>query len=184
MAEAGQQVIASVLAQEGRVLGVCTLFPAPPAGPTRSSAPTCSAPCTAGGRLSRCHGSLFSYIVEPGFSGSQPVRTAFLVGTIIGPAAVARSFANRPGPAIALAVVIALVTVWITIVASDHTNWPLGFYVGVIAAGFFLAGSGWTAVRRAAARQVRPADQRQPRLVRASAREFRDASSRRVRGSG
>ena len=43
---------------------------------------------------------------------------------------------------------IALATVWIGIAASYHTNWPLGFFVGVIAAGFFLAGQGWTAVRR------------------------------------
>ena len=26
--------------------------------------------------------------------------------------------------------------------------WPLGFYVGVIAAGFFLLGQGWAAARR------------------------------------
>ena len=43
---------------------------------------------------------------------------------------------------------IALVTVWIGIAASYHTNWPLGFFVGVIAAGFFLLGQAWTAIRR------------------------------------
>ena len=66
--------------------------------------------------------------------------------------------ARRPGHAIAIAVVIALVTAWADIAASYHTNWPLGFYVGVIAAGFFLAGSGWTAIRRRwLARARRPA---------------------------
>jgi len=43
---------------------------------------------------------------------------------------------------------IALVTVWAGIALSYRTNWPLGFYVGVIAAGFFLLGQGWAAARR------------------------------------
>jgi zinc/manganese transport system permease protein len=51
---------------------------------------------------------------------------------------------------------IALVTVWAGIALSYRTNWPLGFYVGVIAAGFFLLGQAWAAVRRRAfaSRQV------------------------------
>ena len=39
-------------------------------------------------------------------------------------------------------------TVWAGIVLSYRTNWPLGFYVGVIAAGFFFVGQGWGAARR------------------------------------
>jgi zinc/manganese transport system permease protein len=82
-------------------------------------------------------------------SMTVPVVGALLMfALMIGPAAAARSFTRRPGLAIALAVAIALVTVWISIAASYHTNWPIGFYVGVIAAGFFLVGQGWTAVRR------------------------------------
>jgi zinc/manganese transport system permease protein len=67
---------------------------------------------------------------------------------LIGPAAAARSFTRRPGHAIAVATSIALVTVWAGIALSYRTNWPLGFYVGAIAAGFFLLGQGWAAVRR------------------------------------
>ena len=52
---------------------------------------------------------------------------------MIGPAAAARVGHRRPGRAIALAVVIALATVWLCIAASYHTNWPLGFFVGVAA---------------------------------------------------
>jgi zinc/manganese transport system permease protein len=82
-------------------------------------------------------------------SMTVPVVGALLMfALMIGPPAAARSFVKRPGHAIALSIAIALVTVWIGIAASYHTNWPLGFYVGVIAAGFFLVGSGWTAVRR------------------------------------
>jgi zinc/manganese transport system permease protein len=78
-----------------------------------------------------------------------PVVGALLMfALMIGPAAAARSFTKRPGPAIALAIGIALVSVWVGIATSYHTNWPLGFFVGVIAAGFFLLGQGWTAIRR------------------------------------
>jgi zinc/manganese transport system permease protein len=90
-------------------------------------------------------------------SMTVPVVGALLMfALMIGPAAAARSFTRRPGYAIALAIAIALVTVWIGITASYHTNWPLGFFVGVIAAGFFLAGQAWGAIRRrgAAARQA------------------------------
>jgi zinc/manganese transport system permease protein len=52
-------------------------------------------------------------------------------------------------------VVIALVTVWIGIAASYQSNWPLGFFVGVIGAAFFLAGRAYAAARRRLA--VRPA---------------------------
>ena len=38
----------------------------------------------------------------------------------------------------ALSVAIALVTVWVGIALSYQSNWPLGFFVGVIGAGFFL----------------------------------------------
>jgi zinc/manganese transport system permease protein len=84
------------------------------------------------------------------------VGVLLMFALMIGPAAAARSFTKRPGRAIALAVGIALVTVWIGIAASYHTNWPLGFYVGVIAAGFFLLGQAWTAVRRHGFRRGTP----------------------------
>ena len=53
---------------------------------------------------------------------------------------------------IGLAVVIALVTVWTGIVVSYQTNWPLGFFVGIMGAAFFLLGRAY----RAAARSLRP----------------------------
>jgi zinc/manganese transport system permease protein len=78
-----------------------------------------------------------------------PVVGALLMfALMIGPAAAARSFTRRPGYAIAVATGIAQVTRLGRHRASYRTNWPLGFYVGVIAAGFFLLGQGWAAVRR------------------------------------
>ena len=103
----------------------------------------------------------FLLVMALATSMTVPVVGALLMfALMIGPAAAARSFTRRPGHAIALAVVIALVTVWAGIAASYHTNWPLGFYVGVIAAGFFLLGQAWAAIRRhgtARAREAAPA---------------------------
>jgi zinc/manganese transport system permease protein len=91
----------------------------------------------------------FLIVMALATSMTVPVVGALLMfALMIGPAAAARSFTRRPGYAIALAVGIALVTVWVGIAVSYHTNWPLGFFVGVIAAGFFLLGQGWAAVRR------------------------------------
>ena len=91
----------------------------------------------------------FLIVMALATSMTVPVVGALLMfALMIGPAAAARSFTRRPGRAIALATGIALVTVWAGIAASYRTNWPLGFFVGVIAAGFFLLGQGWTVARR------------------------------------
>jgi zinc/manganese transport system permease protein len=45
-------------------------------------------------------------------------------------------------------VVIALVTVWTGIVVSYQSNWPLGFFVGVMGAVSFLFGQAYAAARR------------------------------------
>ena len=101
---------------------------------------------------------LFLIVMALATSMTVPVVGALLMfALMIGPAAAARSFTRRPERAIALAVGIALVTVWIGIVASYRTNWPLGFFVGVIAAGFFLLGQGWGVVRRGLPQVSRPA---------------------------
>jgi zinc/manganese transport system permease protein len=73
-----------------------------------------------------------------------PVVGALLMFALtVGPAAAARSFVARPGPAIGLSVAIALVTVWASIAASYQTNWPVGFFVGTIAAAAFVLGRCW-----------------------------------------
>jgi zinc/manganese transport system permease protein len=73
---------------------------------------------------------------------------------MIGPAAAARSFTSRPGLAIALSVAFGLATVWTGIAVSYETNWPLGFFVGVLGAAFYLAGRAWAALRRTRAVRV------------------------------
>jgi zinc/manganese transport system permease protein len=125
-------------------------------------------------------GRLLRYVFEPGFFASGPeargvsprrMNLAFLlvmalatsmtvpvVGALlmfslmIGPAAAARSLTARPVLAMTFSVTIALVTVWTGIALSYASNWPLGFFVGIAGAVFFLAGR---AYRAAIARSAR-----------------------------
>ena len=83
----------------------------------------------------------FLLVMALATSMTVPVVGALLMFSLmIGPAAAARSLTARPVLAMTLSVVIALVTVWIGIAASYQSNWPLGFFVGVIGAAFFLLG--------------------------------------------
>jgi zinc/manganese transport system permease protein len=69
-----------------------------------------------------------------------------MFGLMIGPAAAARAVTSRPGVALALSVGLALATVWVSIALSYHTNWPLGFFVGIAGALFYLLGQAARAV--------------------------------------
>jgi zinc/manganese transport system permease protein len=71
------------------------------------------------------------------------VGTALIFSLLIGPAAAARSFTARPGAAIAISVVIAMLTVWAAIALSFETNWPVGFFVGVGSAVAYAIGRAW-----------------------------------------
>ena len=98
----------------------------------------------------------FLLVMALATSMTVPVVGALLMFSLmIGPAAAARSVTARTGLAMTLSVAIALVTVWTGIAASYQSNWPLGFFVGVIGAAFFLAGRGYATVRRKAPRSVR-----------------------------
>jgi zinc/manganese transport system permease protein len=91
----------------------------------------------------------FLLVMALATSMTVPVVGALLMFSLmIGPAAAAKSLTARPGVAMALSVAIALITVWIGIAISYRSNWPLGFFVGVMGAGFFLFGQGYAAVRR------------------------------------
>jgi zinc/manganese transport system permease protein len=84
-----------------------------------------------------------------------PVVGALLIFSLmIGPPAAARSFTDRPLTAIALSVGIALVTAWSAIALSYLSNWPIGFFVGAIAAFDYGVGRVWSVLRRPRAREV------------------------------
>jgi len=101
----------------------------------------------------------FLLVMALATSMTVPVVGALLMFSLmIGPAAAARSLTARPVLAMTLSVAIALVTVWTGIAASYQSNWPLGFFVGVIGAGFYLAGRGYAAIRRHVAWNREPAE--------------------------
>jgi len=98
----------------------------------------------------------FLLVMALATSMTVPVVGALLMFSLmIGPAAAARSLTARPGLAMALSVLIALVTVWAAIAASYQSNWPLGFFVGVIGAAFFLAGKAFSWARGKSENTVR-----------------------------
>ena len=78
-----------------------------------------------------------------------PVVGALLIFSLmIGPPAAARSFTDRPLVALALSVVVALATVWSAIALSYLSNWPVGFFVGALAALSYATGRIWRALGR------------------------------------
>ncbi|HLM97002.1 MAG TPA: metal ABC transporter permease [Acidimicrobiales bacterium] len=97
----------------------------------------------------------FLVVVALATAMTVPVVGALLIFSLmIGPPAAARSFTNRPPVAILLSVAIALVTVWAAIAVSFVTDWPIGFFVGVLGALSYGVGRAWAAWRRT--RTVRP----------------------------
>jgi zinc/manganese transport system permease protein len=81
----------------------------------------------------------FLVVMALAASMTIPVVGALLMFSLmIGPAAAARAVTARPGVAMALSVAIALVTVWLSIALAYRTNWPLGFFVGIAGAAFYL----------------------------------------------
>ena len=81
----------------------------------------------------------FLLVMALATSMTVPVVGALLMFSLmIGPAAAARAVTARPGVAMALSAAIALVTVWLSIALSYRTNWPLGFFVGIAGAAFYL----------------------------------------------
>jgi zinc/manganese transport system permease protein len=92
---------------------------------------------------------LFLLLVSLVTTMSVPVVGALLMFPLmVGPPAAARAVSRSPLSAIALAVGVALVTVWVAIAASYLTTWPVGFFVGTVAAAFYLAARAWSALRR------------------------------------
>jgi zinc/manganese transport system permease protein len=91
----------------------------------------------------------FLIVVALATTMTVPVTGALLIFSLmIGPPAAARSLTSRPALAMALSVAIALITVWAAIAASYLYNWPIGFFVGALAAISYGAGRTWTAWRR------------------------------------
>jgi zinc/manganese transport system permease protein len=88
-------------------------------------------------------------LAEIGFLGILALATAIalpLVGALlvfslmVGPPSAARSLSHRPTVAMGLSAAIALLTVWAAVALSYLTNWPIGFFVGALAALCYIGG--------------------------------------------
>jgi len=100
----------------------------------------------------------FLLVVALATTMSVPVVGALLMFSLmIGAPGTARSFTDRPFRAIGLSVAIALAIVWIAIAAAYESDWPVGFFVGVLGAVFYVAGRGWAAWRRSRVGRGQPA---------------------------
>ncbi|HVE22729.1 MAG TPA: metal ABC transporter permease [Acidocella sp.] len=78
---------------------------------------------------------LFLAVLALATAMALPVVGALLVFSLmIGPASAARSFVDRPLPALFCAVAISLATVWAAIALAYVTDWPVGFFVGLFGA--------------------------------------------------
>jgi zinc/manganese transport system permease protein len=83
----------------------------------------------------------FLLVVALATTMTVPVTGALLIFSLmVGPPAAARSLTTRPFLAMVLSVLIALATVWIAIAASYQWNWPVGFFVGTLAAAAYALG--------------------------------------------
>jgi zinc/manganese transport system permease protein len=92
----------------------------------------------------------FLVVVAVATTMAVPVVGALLIfSLLIGPPAAARSFTSQPGVAMLLSVLIAVVTVWVSIAVSYESNLPVAFFVGSIGAAFYGLGRAWTAAQRA-----------------------------------
>lgn len=86
----------------------------------------------------------FLLLVALATTMTVPVVGALLMFSLmIGPAATARSLSGAPHRALALSVMIALLTVWLSVALSYLTGWPVGFFVATLATISYGTGRGW-----------------------------------------
>ncbi|MFJ8361882.1 metal ABC transporter permease [Streptomyces sp. NPDC093984] len=71
---------------------------------------------------------------------SQITGTLLVFALMVIPAATAQVLTARPGPSLALAVLLAFAATWLGLIAAYYSPYPLGFFVTTIAfAGYLLA---------------------------------------------
>ncbi len=80
------------------------------------------------------------------------VGTTLIFSLMVGPPAAARAFTAKPGLAIALSIVIAVAIAWSAIALSYSSNWPIGFFVGVLSGSAYAISRVWAAAAAAARR--------------------------------
>jgi zinc/manganese transport system permease protein len=76
-------------------------------------------------------------------AATQITGTLLVFALLVAPAAAAHELSNRPGRALALSVVIAVLVTWIGLAIAYFSEYPIGFYVTTVAfAAYLLARAG------------------------------------------
>lgn len=99
-------------------------------------------PEVAGGSSSRLLELAFLLVVALATTMTVPVvGTTLIFSLLVAPAAIARRLSSRPGVAMALSMTLAVTIIWGSIALAFISNWPVGFFVGVLGAAGYVAAS-------------------------------------------
>ena len=87
----------------------------------------------------------FLAIVALSTTVAVPVVGVLLVFSLmVGPASLARALTDRPLRAMALSALVAVVIAWLAIALSFASDWPVGFFVGMLGAVAYGCGRVWS----------------------------------------
>lgn len=93
---------------------------------------------------------LFLTLLSLAAAVALPITGALLVFSLMtGPAGAACQLARSPKTALALSVALAVALIWSALALSYLTDWPVGFFTGVLAAALYLAARSWRTARQA-----------------------------------
>lgn len=94
---------------------------------------------------------------------SQITGALLVFALLLLPPATAQLITARPGPSLALAILIGLATVWSALFIAVYSTYPIGFWLTTIAFGLYVIAAALTRLRRAGERGRRsPAAAREP----------------------
>lgn len=79
---------------------------------------------------------------------SQITGTLLVFALLLLPAATAQLITARPGPSLALAVALGLVSIWAALFIAVYSSYPIGFWLTTIAFGMYVLAAIFAAVRR------------------------------------
>ena len=105
--------------------------------------------CEAAGTSSRRMELAFLGVLALSTAMVLPVVGALMVFSLMtGPASCARALTSEPRTAALLSVGLSLTTIWSAIALSYLSNWPVGFFVGTLAALSYAAGRAYRRLAR------------------------------------
>jgi zinc/manganese transport system permease protein len=79
---------------------------------------------------------------------SQITGVLLVFALLVLPPATAQVLTARPGPGIALAVLVSVATVWIALFVAFYSPYPVGFWVSSVAFAGYLLAQAWAWARR------------------------------------